>query len=315
MRKARKKSSWETATLSPEECTGGKLNCVVRGWQRELRERFLRWSRVGGFDAINPMAWKAGIASTFSPTHRAVLAEAFAFLRRLGAEIELLHCAERTKEKEQAFRESLAALGQTAEVVFLPGADPCAGLVAAAAQRGLSLLAAGALERGPQVEDRSFTGSVARRLLGSAPCDILLLPNPSDQPPVITRAFFALEAGRADAADFVTGVARDLQLTEVVLGVAATPFAAALAQTRGEKPANLEDWCESVAEDVREHGLQAEARVVDSNTGFGLCDAARACGAELLVARGKRHGNRLVLPSHLDWIRQVIPTRLFVKVE
>jgi len=257
---------------------------------------------------------KAGIASTFSPTHLAVLAEAFAFLRRVGAAAEVLHCSEFTQEKERLFQQSFDELGIEAQAVFLPGDDPCREIIQAVQVRELDLVIAGALERHMSHEERSFTGSVARRLLEQCPCDVLLLPNPQQSPPSLSCGFFAVEPGQENIENFVVEVSKLLGLEEVVLGVAETPFASALALSRGEEPVDTQNWADDLASKIARPGLTADALVVDSNTGFGLCEAVRGSGAQILVAEAARTGGRTVLPSHLDWMRQVIPTRLLLRV-
>ena len=55
---------------------------------------------------------RAGVASTFSPTFAAVLAEAGSFARHCGAELEIIHAAAFDAEKEKLFFETI---GRSAE--------------------------------------------------------------------------------------------------------------------------------------------------------------------------------------------------------
>ena len=50
---------------------------------------------------------RAAVASTFSPTFAAVLAEAGSFARRCGAELEIIHAAAFDAEKEKLFQERI----------------------------------------------------------------------------------------------------------------------------------------------------------------------------------------------------------------
>jgi nucleotide-binding universal stress UspA family protein len=254
---------------------------------------------------------KVGIASTFSPSHKAVLAEAFRFVDVLGAEAVLLHAADGTEAAEARFLASLHELGRDASRKYVPGPDPCAAITGAAGALGLDLLVAGALERQPHSHERSFTGSVASRLLGESPCDVLLLPRAQEEPPRIERAFFAVEPGQ-DPGAFIPATVRLLGLRQIIVGVAETPFAAALALSRGEEPVDLQQWVDDMAGNLGVGDVEVETRVVDSNTGFGLCDAARAMEAQLMVVHAPRKRGHTILPNHLDWMRQVIPTRLLL---
>ena len=56
---------------------------------------------------------RAGVASTFSPTFEAVIAEAVSFARHCGAELEIVHAAAFDAEKEKRF---LEAMGRAAAI-------------------------------------------------------------------------------------------------------------------------------------------------------------------------------------------------------
>jgi len=254
---------------------------------------------------------RAAVASTFSPTHLAVLTEADAFVRKVGSGLDVLHAAERTDEKEKNFEQSFATLNNNPKVHWVPGNNPGDCLLQAAQSHSHDLLIAGALEREPDEDARAFTGSVARRLLGEAPCDILLLPRPMEGSPTIENAFFAVEPGQA-ITSFVLEAAATLGLQKVTLAVAETPFAAAIAASRGETPIDARRWAEEITESIEKAGITVEALHINSNTGFGLCDAVQGFGADLMIVRATRAHGKIVLPTHMDWLRQVIPTRLLV---
>lgn len=257
---------------------------------------------------------RAAVASTFSPTHLAVLAEANAFVKKVGSGLDVLHAAERTEEKEERFQESFITLNGKFKIHWVPGENPGDSLLQAARLNDHDLLIAGALEREPGEDARAFTGSVARRLLTEAPCDLLLLPRPTEGALTIENAFFAVEPGQNITA-FVLEAAAALGLQKVTLAVAETPFAAAIAASRGETPIDPASWAEEISEAIEKSGISVEALHIGSNTGFGLCDAVQGFGADLMIVRATRANGKIVLPTHLDWLRQVIPTRLLVCCE
>ncbi len=257
---------------------------------------------------------RAAVASTFSPTHLAVLAEADSFVKKVGCGLDVLHASERSVEKEKRFLESFTTLNGKPKLHWVPGENPGEALLQAARSNGHDLLIAGALECEPGEDARAFTGSVARRLLGESPCDILLLPRPTEGAPTIENAFFAVEPGQNIAA-FVLEAAAALGLQKVTLAVAETPFAAAIAASRGETPIDPVNWAEETCELIEKAGIEVEALHIGSNTGFGLCDAVQGFGADLMIVQAKRANGKIVLPTHLDWLRQVIPTRLLVCCE
>ncbi|MEX1119979.1 MAG: universal stress protein [Terrimicrobiaceae bacterium] len=241
----------------------------------------------------------------------AVLSEADAFVRKVGSGLEVLHAAERTEEKEKRFQESFTNLNGNPRVHWVPGENPGESLLNAARTNGHDLLIAGALEREPGQDARAFTGSVARLLLGEAPCDLLLLPRPNEGAPSIDNAFFAVEPGE-NITPFVLEAAAALGLQKVTLAVAETPFAAAIAASRGETPLDPSHWADEISETIEKAGIEVDAIRIGSNTGFGLCDAVQGFGADLLIVQATRKHGKIILPTHMDWLRQVIPTRLLV---
>ena len=117
---------------------------------------------------------RAGVASNFSPTFSAVLlAEADAFARHCGAELEIVHAASFDAEKERRFIEKM---GKEASIPWAGKESPAQAIIAAAAHYRYELLIAGALHI--EDADRPFTSSVARELMRDAPCDLLLVPRP-----------------------------------------------------------------------------------------------------------------------------------------
>ena len=106
---------------------------------------------------------RAGVASTFSPTFSAVLAEAGSFARHCGAELEIIHAAAFDAEKEKLFFEKM---GRSAAIRWVNEDPPSQAIIAAAQDYDYELLIAGAL----QVEDADipFTSSVARELMRDA---------------------------------------------------------------------------------------------------------------------------------------------------
>lgn len=254
---------------------------------------------------------KAAVASTFSPTHRAVLAEADSFSRHVGASLDVLHAAAHTADTERKFRESLTELGREAYVHWLPGNSPAESLLDGARDLKYDVVVAGALEREPEEQERAFTGSVARRFLSEAPCDVFLVPRPEENPRPIESGLFAVQPG-TKMKEFVEEQARALSLAHIIVVVSETPFARAIAASKGQAALDTREWADHLADQLKASGLSAEASVVDSNTGFGLCEAARGFDADLMIVQASSRGGRAQLPGHLNWLNQVIPTRFLL---
>jgi K+-sensing histidine kinase KdpD len=148
------------------------------GW---LAEKTARYSAMTAYQHV-------GVASDFSPTFTAVLAEAKRFSSHCGADLEIVHAGAFDSEKEKRF---LEALGQPTQIRWVQGETIARAIIAAAENFAYELLIAGTLHR--EMDDKPFAGDVARELLRSAPCDLLLVPRPLDEPPPPQHIVFALE--------------------------------------------------------------------------------------------------------------------------
>lgn len=248
---------------------------------------------------------RAGVASTFSPTFAAVLAEARNFAAHCRAELEIIHAADYDPDKEGKFR----AVIPGAEIRWTEGETPAQAILGAAASFNYELLIAGALQS--ENDERLFTSSVARTLLRDSRCDLLLVPRPLKEPAPPRRLVFAFDPGE-DCAAFLQRVVDVLRPEHITIAVTETPFAAAIAASRGEKLQDVDAWLEESTTGFAESPVEIEHRVVRSNTGYNLCDVVQGLNADLLVVKARSDRQNGLLPRHMDWLYQVIPTRLLV---
>ena len=92
---------------------------------------------------------RVAVASTFSPTFEAVLAEAESFARHLGAELEIVHAAQFDAEKERRF---LEVMGRDAAIRWVNKHPPAQAIISAAQDYDYELVIAGACK------SRTLTG-------------------------------------------------------------------------------------------------------------------------------------------------------------
>ncbi len=246
---------------------------------------------------------RLAVATAFSPTFASVLTDARRFAEHCGATLEVIHAGERTEEKEQKFQK---VLGGPTPIHWVQGETPAQAI--ATKSSDFDLLIAGALHR--EDGDKPFTSGVARELLRILPGDLLLAPS-SDGDKPLHHAVFALEPGTNDGA-FIIEAAEKLGFSKITIAATETPFAAALAASRGETHQNVGAWCDDLVDEARRHGLEADSWIVTSNTGYSLCDAIQGMNADLLVVRAATEGPSKPLPMHMDWLSQVIPLRLLL---
>jgi len=246
-----------------------------------------------------------GVASTFSPTFTAVLAEAERFASHCGADLEIVHAAAFDIGKEERF---LEALGRRAEIRWVEGETAALAIIAAVEHFAYDLLIAGTLYR--ERDDKPFAGDVAGELLRKVPCDLLLVPRPLDEPVPPQHIVFAFEPGPdEETSELLRRAVEVLRPQRVTIAVTERPFAPAIAASRGEQPRDVEAWLEDLAGSLAGHEVEVDGHVVTSITGYTLCDTMEGLGADLLVVRAEPDGS---LPSHMDWLYQVIPMRLLM---
>jgi nucleotide-binding universal stress UspA family protein len=248
---------------------------------------------------------KVGVASNFSPTFEAVLAEANAFATHCGAVLEIIHASGHDSEREERFR----AVLPNCPVRWGEGPTAADAILATAKKFHHSLLIAGALRS--EKPEHPFTNGVARELLSRAPCDLLLLPHSQKEPEPLRHLAFSFDPG-TECAGFLRDVVRKFRPERITLAVTKTPFAAAIAASRGEQPRDLEAWLEESLAGLRDEPVEIETRVVTSNTGYNLCDVMHSFDADLLVVRARTGIGAALLPVHMNWLRQIIPTRLLL---
>jgi len=246
---------------------------------------------------------RAGVASTFSPRFVAVLAEARHFAAHCGASLDIVHAAVHDAEKEKRFSE---ALGRKVEVRWVEGETPAQAILSAVKNFRFDLLIAGALQS--ETDDTLFTSGVARDLLRGMACDLLLVPKPVVDPAPLRRLVFTLDPGKSSGV-FLREAARVLRPQHITIAVNQTPFAAAIAVSRGEAPCDVNAWLEELTSSFADSEIEVETRVVTSNTGYNLCEAIQGIEADLLIVKAEADGT---LPLHMNWLYQVIPCRLLV---
>ena len=88
---------------------------------------------------------------------------------------------------------------------------------------------------------------VASELLRNAPCDLLLVPRPLEDPPTPQHIVFAFEPEQEEDRELLRRVVEVLRPQRVTIAVTERPFAPAIAASRGEQPGDVEAWLEDLA--------------------------------------------------------------------
>lgn len=232
--------------------------------------------------------------------------EADRVARRFNARLSVLHAGAMTSDKVATFGEVFEDMGRKdVEIYWCEGATPVEALVHTAATEQFDLFVAGTVSRAEN--HRNFTGSIVRELFSRTPCDLLLIPDPQEECGDSLSACLLLDAHtpRWRAAEESL---RSLKPSKLSILAADNPFAAAKSR-RGEPEG---ESLEEIAEKLGEIAPEVDLRLVTSNTGFVLCDILQESPPDFLLVESEWVNRHRVLPSHLGWLEQVIPGRLFL---
>ncbi len=265
---------------------------------------------------------RIALASAFSPRFLPLLAEAKAFSERLGAGFSVIYVGRYGQEEKDKFAGAFESLGLPRAPEVFPGqGEPAAAILQAAAEHGVDLIIAGAMEH--ETGSRNFLGDVARTLLRDAPLSLLLIPHPSQEPRPFRR--IAVIVDFSDLAR--TALLQAIHLAErhnaEVIHVIRifTIFSQALAdpaeffkgaeskhRTIRDEEAQLEEFISSAGRGA----TPIEARCIEGTTGFAASDYVQGVDADLLIVPLRAPGATDPTPQGADWVFNVIPTTLLV---
>lgn len=125
---------------------------------------------------------KLGLAITFSPTGKALLAETARLKKLFNAELVLIHVGEKNEETEALLEKTIQDSGlkdSSTKVVWTSG-EPASAIIKTGSIEEVDLLIAGALEKENFI--KYYIGSVARRIMREASSSVLILKSPSETP-------------------------------------------------------------------------------------------------------------------------------------
>ena len=245
----------------------------------------------------SPAGQKLLACVALSPRVHAVAAEALALGRALGMELSFVHAGEDSAgvrgTLEEAIRSSLAP-GESMPALHIEEGRPDDVACSVAVRVDADLIVAGALEKEGLFE--GLLGTTGRRIARSAPCSVLLLPEPVDAG---TRFGTIVVSTKYDdrsreMLDYVAelarlSTARSLHIVAEfdLYGVSASNEAIP-SQPGGEAPGATWAIQERVAlssflDSVDLHGVEVELACLEGREGTQSVEYAQTQGADLLV--------------------------------
>jgi nucleotide-binding universal stress UspA family protein len=272
----------------------------------------------------DPSPYKTiGVASTFSPRFRQVLAEAKRIRDRFSAELHLIYVGERNEENTKKFGDTLTQLQLPLDSkIHYEKGDPSDAILRALAREKIDVIVAGALEK--EVVLHPFLGNVARRLVREAPCSVMLFTTPAAKPKPLRRIVFVadysdtkLEALKRTLPFATAESCERLYVIRII-----TTFDQARASIRGNarKGVKSHSGDDEEEEELEKFVLSAgatdvpiETRCIRGNTGLAASDFVQSVNADLLVVPlGKNAGGTQQIPSNIAWVTDVIPCNLWI---
>ena len=281
----------------------------------EAAQSFLKTALI---EMTPPQIRKVGAVMTTMHA-RSLLAEASRFAERLGVPLASIHTVSSEMESQGHLREAANELAIPIEKhIVWSKSGSAQALLNAAEQADIELVVAGAFE-GPAINRRRFLSSVARELVESARCSLLLVV----QPRIDTHNFRRLVVLTDFSEVSKTACAQALWLAEKdavecvhVISIH-TIFMDARARmgTKDGKPARTRVQEERLMEEflasLPKCQVQIDWNIVDATTGFAACEFAESVEADLLVLPGYNRPQGRV-PPLADWALRVVPCSLWI---
>ncbi len=257
------------------------------------------------------------VASTFSPRFLAVLAAADRVATLVGASLSIIHADEEDDERVKRFAAAMRELDRSESTPVLWGraATPVDAILGACKQNKIDLLIAGALEREKRDgEHRNFLGGVARELLQRCRCDLLLFPRPEELQREMESILVQVDLKNLsiELLNQACRLADRLGAKRLVFFAVITPFDEAIASSASVRLPSNEDEFAELLDEVDGFDGEADTAIIRSNTGFAACDYVESSGANLLIVPWQSDNGVRMLPVHMDWLLQVIPTNVWM---
>jgi nucleotide-binding universal stress UspA family protein len=122
-----------------------------------------------------------GLAVSFSPTTKAMVAEALRLVRWFQSDLVLIHVGTKNPEKSEAMQKLIDDSGLAASQikVFWVEGDPADQILTVCKHEKVDLLVAGALKKENLVNH--YLGTVARKIMRKAKCSIWMISDPSTE--------------------------------------------------------------------------------------------------------------------------------------
>lgn len=269
-----------------------------------------------------------GLAIAFSPTAKAMLAEAKRLMDHFKATLILIHVGEHGTEQDHKMKELLRVSGlspASCKVLWRKG-DPVKEILRACREENVDLLLAGALKKENLVNH--YLGTVARTIMRKAKCSVLMITNPSlearplkniivnaEDSPYIEQAIRAACQWAYLQPGGWIHIVRELKLLGLALSANEQCTEEEYAQTKQNMLREETAEVEKMLQRIPHQNLKVNIKMLSGKSGFELARFAERKEADLLVLGAPRRRFSLfdrVFPHDQEYIFNDLPCNVLV---
>lgn len=271
---------------------------------------------------------KIGLAIAFSPRLEALLSEAARLKRYWQSELVLIHVGETSSDAAASLNGLLTKIGLTENEVIIrwEHGEPAKRILSVCKEEKVDLIIAGALKKENLL--KYYLGTIARKILRTADCSVLLLLNPTvdskplsnivvnteDSPYVEQALEVACELGRAERSNWIH-VVREIKLYGLTMSAADQRSEEEYSKLRTDLVSTEIDNVQKMLNKIPHEGLKVNIKILSGKAGYELAQFAIRKHADLLVvgaAPRKFSFFDRVFPHDQEYIFADLPCSLLI---
>jgi nucleotide-binding universal stress UspA family protein len=271
---------------------------------------------------------KIGIAIAFSPTAKALLAEAAKWATQYRCELVIVHVGHQGSEEDIKMKQlidSVSLFDISLSILWRNG-EPVEEILKVCESEKIDLLVAGALKKENLLQN--YIGTVARKIMRKADCSILMIQNPNserkpiknivvnaeDSPFVQEAIETACYIGETEYAQWIH-IVRELKLLGLTLSASEQRTESEYLESKQGMVREEMEQVEKILLGIPHSKLKINIKVLSGKSGFELARFAERKNAELLIVGAPIRRFSLfdrIFPHDLEYVFANLPCNLLV---
>lgn len=272
---------------------------------------------------------KIGVALAFSPRCEAIISEAARLQKLFDTELVLIHIGDGTPDEKAHLDELIenTAVNKDKLKIIWEKGNPTNKILTIGKREKIDLLVAGALQKESMI--KFYFGSIARKLLRSSRCSILMLINPSKTP----KPFKRIVINGTEGDNYASTIKRGIEFAKlekakrvhIFKGIKLFGLSMALAGEEENEHDQEETRRGIVSEEIEEINkiigeidtkeLKIHVKVASGKPGYELRKFTERVKADLLVVKSPSHKLNLldrIFPHYLEHVLESLPSNLLI---